>query len=98
MTDVFRAISEAIMIIAAGKHDPEKAHERVKTFYDWHQVATRTERVYSKVMHSRQMELMERIERYVDASQNAKQMNVEIFQDNGSGSFCRTNIHNYLVG
>ncbi|KAL9709824.1 Phosphatidylinositol N-acetylglucosaminyltransferase GPI3 subunit [Leucoagaricus gongylophorus] len=64
--DVFRAISEAIMIIAAGKHDPEKAHERVKTFYDWHQVATRTERVYSKVMHSRQMELMERIERTMD--------------------------------
>jgi len=69
LTDVFRAISEAIMIIAAGKHDPEKAHKRVKTFYDWRQIAMRTEKVYRTVMHSRQMELMERIERYVVASQ-----------------------------
>lgn len=65
LTDVFRAISEAIRIVAAGKHDPIKAHERVKTFYDWQQVAARTEKVYSTVMQSRQMELMERITRYV---------------------------------
>ncbi|KAF5351110.1 hypothetical protein D9756_008314 [Leucocoprinus leucothites] len=64
--DVFRAISEAITIVAAGKHDPIKAHERVKTFYDWRQIAMRTEKVYCAVMHSRQMELMERIERTMD--------------------------------
>jgi phosphatidylinositol glycan class A protein len=53
------------MIVAAGKHDPMRAHDRVINFYDWRQIATRTEKVYSTVMHSRQMELMERIERYV---------------------------------
>ncbi|KXN91825.1 Phosphatidylinositol N-acetylglucosaminyltransferase gpi3 subunit [Leucoagaricus sp. SymC.cos] len=64
--DVFRAISEAITIVAAGKHDPIKAHERVRTFYGWRQVAARTEKVYNAVMHSHQMELMERIERTMD--------------------------------
>jgi len=64
--DVFRAISEAVKIVAAGKHDPIKAHERVKTFYDWRQIAARTERVYGAVMESRQMELMERIKRTMD--------------------------------
>ncbi|KAF9450234.1 glycosyltransferase family 4 protein [Macrolepiota fuliginosa MF-IS2] len=64
--DVFRAISEAITIVAAGKHDPMMAHERVKTFYDWQQVAKRTETVYNAVIQSRQIELMERIERTMD--------------------------------
>lgn len=64
--DVFRAISEAIAIVAAGKHNPIKAHERVKTFYDWRSVASRTEKVYTAVMQSSQMELMERIQRYVE--------------------------------
>ncbi|KAJ3560939.1 hypothetical protein NP233_g10511 [Leucocoprinus birnbaumii] len=64
--DVFRAISEAITIVAAGKHDPMQAHERVKTFYDWRQIAMRTEKVYNAVIHSRQMDLMERIERTMD--------------------------------
>lgn len=62
-TDVVRAISEAITIVAAGKHDPMKAHKRVKTFYDWRRVAMRTEKVYRAVTQSPQMELMERIER-----------------------------------
>ncbi|KAJ3755963.1 glycosyltransferase family 4 protein [Lentinula raphanica] len=61
--DVFRAISEAISIVSAGKHDSMKAHERVKTFYDWAQVAERTECVYDMVMKSEQRDLWERISR-----------------------------------
>lgn len=63
-----RAISEAIHIVSLGKHDPLRAHERIRTFYDWNQVATRTERVYDGVMQSRQMELWERMERQVTLS------------------------------
>ncbi|CAA7270260.1 unnamed protein product [Cyclocybe aegerita] len=63
--DVVRAISEAVHIVTNGKHDPFRAHERIKTFYNWEDVATRTERVYEAVMQSRQMELMERIRRHV---------------------------------
>jgi phosphatidylinositol glycan class A protein len=58
-----RAITEAIHIVAAGKHDPLKAHERVKTFYNWEDVATRTETVYDAVMKSPQRELWERMQR-----------------------------------
>ncbi|KAK0449676.1 glycosyltransferase family 4 protein [Desarmillaria tabescens] len=61
--DVFRAISEAIEIISDGLHDPIRTHERIKTFYDWVQVAERTEVVYDTVVKSRQMELWERMKR-----------------------------------
>ncbi|KAG6888192.1 hypothetical protein C0995_009971 [Termitomyces sp. Mi166 len=61
--DVFRAMSEAIGIVAAGKHDPQKAHERVKTFYNWEDVAARTEKVYDAVIKSPQMDLWERMRR-----------------------------------
>ena len=44
-SDVIRAISEAIQVIKNGKHDPFQAHERIKTFYNWEDVAIRTERV-----------------------------------------------------
>lgn len=47
-----------------GKHDPFQAHERIKTFYNWEEVTSRTEKVYEAVLKSRQMDLMERIQRY----------------------------------
>lgn len=61
--DVFRAISEAISIVGQGKHDPIRAHERIKTFYNWDDVACRTEKVYDAIMKSRQIELFERMQR-----------------------------------
>ncbi|TFK70802.1 transferase, partial [Pluteus cervinus] len=61
--DVFRAISEAIEIVKNGKHDPLRAHERIKTFYTWEDVAARTEKVYDAVIKSPQMDLLERIQR-----------------------------------
>ncbi|KAF8636358.1 hypothetical protein AX16_011009 [Volvariella volvacea WC 439] len=64
--DVFRAISEAVEIVKQGKHDPIKAHERIKTFYSWEDVACRTEKVYEAVMKSRQIELWERMQRTME--------------------------------
>ena len=64
-SDIIRAISEAINIVKMGKHDPFQAHERIKTFYNWEEVTSRTEKVYDAVLKSRQMELMERIQRCV---------------------------------
>ena len=48
-----------------GKHDPFQAHERIKTFYNWEEVTSRTEKVYDAVLKSRQIDLMERIQRCV---------------------------------
>jgi len=64
-SDVIRAISEAINIVKMGKHDPYQAHELIKTFYSWEEVTLRTEKVYDAVLKSRQMDLMERIQRCV---------------------------------
>jgi len=64
--DIIRAISDAVQIVSAGQHDPYRAHERIKTFYDWAQVATRTEAVYDSVMKSRQIELWERMQRTME--------------------------------
>lgn len=61
--DVVRAISEAIHLVSAGKHDPYLAHNRVKQFYHWDSVAERTERVYENVMSSPPLDLWERIQR-----------------------------------
>ncbi|KAJ7154666.1 transferase [Mycena filopes] len=61
--DVCRAVGEAIQIVSAGKHDPFRAHELIKTFYDWDSVAERTEAVYEAVLVSPQMGLWERITR-----------------------------------
>ncbi|KAF9527444.1 glycosyltransferase family 4 protein [Crepidotus variabilis] len=64
--DVIRAISEAIQVIKEGRHDPLRAHERIKTFYNWEDVAERTEVVYDAVLKTPQLELMERIERTME--------------------------------
>uniref|UniRef100_A0A8H7XMR0 Glycosyl transferase family 1 domain-containing protein n=1 Tax=Psilocybe cubensis TaxID=181762 RepID=A0A8H7XMR0_PSICU len=64
--DVIRAISEAIEIIQNGRHDPIQAHERIKQFYNWEDVAERTEKVYDTVLKTPQIDLMERIHRTMD--------------------------------
>lgn len=56
-------MSEAIAIVLKGKHNPMKAHERVKRFYDWGQVTERTEKVYNSVIKSERRDLWTRIQR-----------------------------------
>ncbi|KAM5532151.1 hypothetical protein V8D89_014176 [Ganoderma adspersum] len=64
--DVVRAMSEAIQIVSAGKHDPYKAHERIKDFYDWHEITQRTELVYESVMDSEPYDFWTRLQRTLD--------------------------------
>ncbi|KAF9226232.1 glycosyltransferase family 4 protein [Gyrodon lividus] len=64
--DVFRAISEAIHIVSQGRHDPLEAHERVKSFYDWMEVAERTETVYNTVIRSDPIDFWTRMQRTMD--------------------------------
>lgn len=61
--DVIRAMSEAIELVQAGKHDPYAAHKRVRGFYDWKDVAERVERVYDAVMHSEPYDFWTRMRR-----------------------------------
>ncbi|KAH7882328.1 glycosyltransferase family 4 protein [Phlebopus sp. FC_14] len=61
--DVIRAISEAIRIVSKGQHDPLEAHEQVKGFYDWIQVAERTEKVYGNVIRSELNDFWTRMQR-----------------------------------
>ncbi|KAF8880060.1 glycosyltransferase family 4 protein [Infundibulicybe gibba] len=60
---LIQSLTTAISYISEGGHDPFKAHERVREFYDWREVAQRTEGVYKGVMESRQIELIERMRR-----------------------------------
>lgn len=48
-TDVTRALGKAIKIVTQGKHDPQKAHERIKSMYSWADVAERTDSIYNWV-------------------------------------------------
>ncbi|KAF8520944.1 transferase, partial [Hysterangium stoloniferum] len=63
--DVVRALSEAISIVSQGRHDPMKAHERMREFYDWAHVAERTEAVYNQVLATEPQDLWTRIQRTV---------------------------------
>jgi phosphatidylinositol glycan class A protein len=65
MSDIIRALSRGIETIKAGRHDPVKAHERVKGMYAWSDVAERTEAVYSNAMASPRKDTYERLSRYV---------------------------------
>lgn len=71
--DVFRTMSEAIARIAQGEHDPHRAHQRIRGFYDWARVAERTEVVYRGVIQTPPYPLWTRIQRYAYAySSNVK--------------------------
>ena len=61
--DVFRAMSEAIARVARGDHDPHRAHERIRGFYDWTRVAERTEVVYRAILATPPYPLWTRIQR-----------------------------------
>lgn len=61
--DVFRAMSEAIAHVAQGQHDPHRAHQKIRGFYDWARVAERTEVVYRGVLATPPYPLWTRIQR-----------------------------------
>lgn len=61
--DVIRAMSEAIRIVQAGGHDPHQAHQRVRGFYDWSEVADRVEKVYSNVLRTPPYDFWTRMQR-----------------------------------
>ena len=63
ITDVVHVLSQAISIIQQGTHSPLKAHERVKDFYSWSQIAERTEKVHEVVLSSPSRDLWERMQR-----------------------------------
>lgn len=56
-------MSDAIRKVKAGAHDPHAAHERIKSFYDWADVAERTEKVYDFAIAAPQRDLWTRIKR-----------------------------------
>ena len=64
ITDLIRATSHAIRHVLSGSHSPHKAHERVRGFYSWEDVAERTERVYADVMASAPYDFWTRVSRY----------------------------------
>ncbi|KAH8116175.1 glycosyltransferase family 4 protein [Phellopilus nigrolimitatus] len=61
--DIVRAMSEAIGRVSAGLHDPWRAHARVRSFYNWKEVAERTERVYNFALNAQEYDLWTRIKR-----------------------------------
>lgn len=62
--DVTRALSTAIRTVRSGRHDPFKAHERVKGMYSWDDVAKRTETVYERAMTIPPKDTVKRLTRY----------------------------------
>ena len=63
--DVVHALTKAISLVQAGGHDPIRAHERVKSMYNWEEVTKRTEVVYEDIMKREPISLWTRLHRYV---------------------------------
>ncbi|KAL1408126.1 Phosphatidylinositol N-acetylglucosaminyltransferase GPI3 subunit [Vanrija albida] len=62
--DVIRALTHAIHTIEAGRHDPLRAHARIRRMYSWASVAERTEAVYARVLATAPRGTMARLARY----------------------------------
>ena len=58
-------MTEAVRIVSAGRHDPWRAHSRIREFYNWKQVAERTEKVYANATREKSHDLYTRIMRHV---------------------------------
>ena len=65
LEDIVGAMAEAVRRVAAGLHDPHAAHARIREFYNWKDVATRTERVYEFALTTPKTDLWTRIKRFV---------------------------------
>ncbi|TPX34832.1 phosphatidylinositol N-acetylglucosaminyltransferase [Synchytrium microbalum] len=62
--ELVAAVSKAIHLIQSNAISPEALHERVKSMYDWYDVAERTEKVYEQVMQSPERSVADMFERY----------------------------------
>ncbi|KAI0336722.1 transferase [Cubamyces sp. BRFM 1775] len=51
---------------SCSKHDPIRAHERIKDFYDWTEITRRTELVYESVLASPPYDFWTRLQRTLD--------------------------------
>jgi phosphatidylinositol N-acetylglucosaminyltransferase subunit A len=58
-------VAEAIDRVKKGQHDPLAAHERIRTLYDWANVAERTERVYRAIFSTDPIDPYVRVQRYL---------------------------------
>ncbi|CAG8625155.1 9488_t:CDS:2, partial [Acaulospora colombiana] len=63
--DIVHALNKAIAIVSANGHDPIKAHQRIKSMYDWESVTERTEKVYDEIMEREPIDLWTRMHRSV---------------------------------
>ncbi|KAL2507068.1 UDP-Glycosyltransferase superfamily protein [Forsythia ovata] len=61
--DMVQAITRAIHILP--RIDPQEMHTRMKTLYNWHDVARRTEIVYDRALRCSSQNLLERLSRYL---------------------------------
>lgn len=84
-------MSEAIRIVSEGRHDPIRAHERVRSFYNWESIAERTEKVYTAAMNTKPVDLLNRMKRRVinKYCYFYNLLNV-VIQHRFLGSLCRT--------
>ncbi|KAJ3672973.1 hypothetical protein LUZ60_006347 [Juncus effusus] len=81
--DMVRAIEQAIDMLP--NIDPQTMHNRMKSYYSWHDVAKRTEIVYDRAMELPNKTFMQRLPRYLSCGAWAGKL------------FCLVMIVNFLL-
>jgi phosphatidylinositol N-acetylglucosaminyltransferase subunit A len=62
--DLIRATTQAISTLRHKAVNPKLFHQEIRNMYSWHDIASRTEKVYLEISASRPLPLIDRLKRY----------------------------------
>ena len=62
--DLIRATTQAISTLRRKAVNPKLFHQEIRNMYSWHDIASRTEKVYLEISAARPLPLIDRLKRY----------------------------------
>jgi phosphatidylinositol N-acetylglucosaminyltransferase subunit A len=62
--DLIRATTEAISTLRRKAVNPKLFHQEIRNMYSWHDIASRTEKVYNEIHQRTPLPLIDRLKRY----------------------------------
>jgi hypothetical protein len=62
--DLIRATTQAISTLRRKAVNPKLFHQEIRNMYSWHDIASRTEKVYNEIISRTPLPLIDRLKRY----------------------------------
>ena len=64
MADLIRATTQAISTLRRKAVNPKLFHQEIRNMYSWHDIASRTEKVYNEISQRTPLPLIDKLKRY----------------------------------